>query len=153
MTSEPLFSVDDADWLPLRMALWPECARAAHLKEMAGFLGEPGRFAQFVVREMDGRGVGFVEASIRTDGVIGTTSSPVAFLEGLYVEPVARGRGVARCLVLAVSEWAVARGCSELASDTQLDNLVSQAVHLRLGFGETERVVFFRKSLTPKQAA
>lgn len=77
----------------------------------------------------------------------GTSSSPVAFLEGLYVRPEARNRGIARGLVEAVSEWALSRGCSELASDTQLENLASQAVHERLGFVETERTVFFRKSL------
>lgn len=56
---------------------------------------------------------------------------------------------VARSLVLAVSEWAVAAGCTELASDTQPENLVSQAVHTQLGFVETERAVFFSKSLGP----
>ena len=68
-------------------------------------------------------------------------------LEVLYVVPEARGKGVARSLVIAVSEWALASGCTELASDTQPENLVSQAVHAQLGFVETERAVFFSKSL------
>ena len=38
-------------------------------------------------------------------------------------------------------------GCTELASDTQPENLVSQAVHAQLGFVETERAVFFSMSL------
>ena len=149
MKPEPLTSVDDADWLPLRLQLWPDCPREQHLEEMASFLREPTRFVQFIVRDPGGRGLGFAEASIRTDYVNGTSSSPVAYLEGLYVAPEARGRGIARSLVLAVSEWAVAAGCPELASDTQPENLVSQAVHTRLGFVETERAVFFSKSLGP----
>jgi len=116
---------------------------------MASFLLEPTRFVQFIVRDSRGRGVGLAEASIRTDYVNGTSSSPVAYLEGLYVAPDARGRGVARSLVLAVSEWALATGCTELASDTQPENRVSQAVHTQLGFVETERAVFFSKSLGP----
>jgi aminoglycoside 6'-N-acetyltransferase I len=40
-------------------------------------------------------------------------------------------------------------GCTELASDTQLDNAVSQAVHVRLGFVETERVVYYKTVLRP----
>jgi aminoglycoside 6'-N-acetyltransferase I len=149
MKPEPLTSVDDADWLSLRPQLWPDCPRQQHLEEMASFLLEPTRFVQFIVRDSRGRGVGLAEASIRTDYVNGTSSSPVAYLEGLYVAPDARGRGVARSLVLAVSEWALATGCTELASDTQPENRVSQAVHTQLGFVETERAVFFSKSLGP----
>ena len=147
MNPEPLASVDDADWLSMRLELWPHCPREQHLEEMASFLREPGRFAQFIVRDPSGRGIGFAEASIRIDYVNGTSSSPVAYLEGLYVVPEARGLGAARRLVRAVSEWALAMGCTELASDTQPENLVSQAVHTRLGFVETERAVFFCKKL------
>jgi len=149
MKPEPLTSVDDADWLSLRLELWPDCPRQQHLAEMASFLREPERFVQFIVRDPSGGGIGFAEASIRTDYVNGTSSSPVAYLEGLFVAPEARGRGVARSLVLAVSEWALGAGCTELASDTQPGNLVSQAVHTQLGFVETERAVFFSKPLGP----
>lgn len=147
MKLEALVSIDDPDWLSLRSELWPDCAKQEHLEEMASFLREPTRFVQLIVRDDRERGVGLAEASIRSDYVNGTSSSPVAFLEGLYVRPEARNRGIARSLVEAVSEWALSRGCGELASDTQLENLASQAVHKRLGFVETERTVFFRKSL------
>lgn len=149
MKPESLTSVDDADWLSLRLQLWPDCPRKQHMEEMASFLRDPARFVQFIVRDPNGRGVGFAEASIRTDYVNGTSSSPVAYLEGLYVAPESRGKGVARTLVLAVSEWARAAGCTELASDTQPENIVSQAAHTQLGFVETERAVFFSKSLDP----
>jgi aminoglycoside 6'-N-acetyltransferase I len=149
MKPEPLISVDDADWLSMRMELWPDCPRQQHLEEMATFLREPNRFVQLIVRDPGGRGIGFAEASVRTDYVNGTSSSRVAYLEGLYVAPEARGKGVARSLVRAVSEWALAAGCTEIASDTQPENLVSQAVHTQLGFVETERAVFFSKSLGP----
>lgn len=147
MKPEPLTSIDDADWLPLRMALWPDCPRQQHLDEMNSFVQEPTRFVQFIVRAPSGQGVGFAEASIRTDYVNGTSTSPVAYLEGLYVVPQVRRRGVARSLVAAVSEWALALGCTELASDTQPENLVSQAAHAKLGFVETERAVFFSRQL------
>ena len=149
MKPELLTSVDDADWLSLRLQLWPDCPRDQHLEEIASFLREPTRFVQFIVRDERGRGLVFAEASIRTDYVNGTSTSPVAYLEGLYVAPDARGKGAARSRVHAVSEWARAAGCTELASDTQPENLVSQAVHTQLGFVETERTVFFSKSLGP----
>jgi aminoglycoside 6'-N-acetyltransferase I len=91
----------------------------------------------------NGSAVGFVEASKRVDYVNGTNTSPVAFLEGLYVEPATRGNGVARALVGAVEAWAAAEGCTELASDSPLENVVAHAVHRALGFTETERVVYF----------
>jgi aminoglycoside 6'-N-acetyltransferase I len=153
MKLHPLTSLSDADWLSLRLELWPDCQRDQHLEEMASFLREPDRYAQFIVRGHDGQGLGFAEASIRTDYVNGTESSPVGYLEGLYVRAEARGQGLARLLVEAVSNWAAGHGCVELASDTQPENLVSQAVHQQLGFVETERAVFFSRSLKPSDAA
>jgi aminoglycoside 6'-N-acetyltransferase I len=84
---------------------------------------------------------------VRADYVNGTNSSPVAFLEGLYVVPEARRKGIAASLVSAVSQWAHSVGCRELASDALLENETSHAVHRALGFQETERVIFFRRTL------
>ena len=74
-------------------------------------------------------------------------TSPVAFLEGIYVEPDHRGTGVARRLVAAIETWARQSGCSELASDAAISNVASQQMHEALGFTETQRVVYFRKVL------
>jgi aminoglycoside 6'-N-acetyltransferase I len=71
----------------------------------------------------------------------------VPFLEGLYVAPQARRKGVATALVDAVSAWAKAAGYRELASDARLENEASHAMHRALGFAETQRVVYFRKEL------
>jgi aminoglycoside 6'-N-acetyltransferase I len=115
---------------------------------MSSFCANPERYAQFVAyAESDVAAVGFIEASVRTDYVNGTQSSPVAFLEGLYVVPEARRKGVARALVAAVERWGCDVGCSEFASDASIENQLSHTVHRALGFQETERVVFFRKRL------
>jgi len=133
----------------MRIALWPECDAATHAAEMRAVVDAPQRYAQYIARSDVGAALGFAEASLRTDYVNGTRSSPVAFLEGLYVEPAVRRRGVARALVDAVRAWAGRVGCTELASDALLSNLESQAAHARLGFEETERVVCFRIELAP----
>lgn len=140
-------------WLGLRSALWPGTSDTDHLEEMAAFVADPDRYGQFMAYADDGTPVGLAEVSVRTDYVNGTETSPVAFLEGLYVAPAARRQGVARALLLEVRAWARARGCSELASDTDLGNTLSQTVHSRLGFTETERVVYFRMALGPENAA
>ena len=134
-------------WLRLRQALWPDGAREDHLKEMSSCLADPRRYGQFVAYSPTREAVGLAEASLRSDYVNGTESSPVAFLEGLYVVPPARRKGAAAALVAAVCDWARGRGLRELASDAVLENSVSHVVHRALGFEETERVVFFRRKL------
>jgi aminoglycoside 6'-N-acetyltransferase I len=147
ITIAPCTSTAQAGWLALRQALWPDCPADEHLAEMQSFLDLPDKFAQFLAVDADGQAAGFVEASLRTDYVNGTDGSPVAFLEGLYVAPAYRRKGMAGRLVAAVVAWARARDCSELASDALLENEASHAMHAALGFEETERVVFFRKRL------
>ena len=134
----------DSRWLALRLRLWPD-SEAQHLRYMADTIARR-HFVRLAIAA-SGSAVGFVEASKRIDYVNGTNSSPVAFLEGLYVEPAARGNGVARALVAAVEAWAVAEGCTELASDSPLENVAAHAVHRALGFVETERVVYFCRQL------
>ena len=135
----------DSAWLTLRLALWPDVAESEHLTGMADALVR-GHYVRLAVTA-DGSPVGFVEASKRVDYVNGTSTSPVAFLEGLYVVPSSRRQGIARALVESVVKWALAAGCSELASDSLLDSTTAHAAHRALGFEETERVVYFRRML------
>ena len=114
---------------------------------MSTFCASPDRFAQFVALDGARSAVGFVEVALRNDHVNGTTTSPVAFLEGIYVVPSARTQGIARALVTRAEQWAGRIGCSEFASDARFENAASHAMHRALGFSETERVVYFRKAL------
>lgn len=114
----------------------------------------PKRCMQFLAIGDHDTPLGLVEARMRLDPVHGAHASPTAYLEGIYVEPGARRQGVARLLLHAVMAWAHEQGCSELASDTGIDNTISRAVHEQLGFAETERVVFYRMVLgQPNQAS
>jgi aminoglycoside 6'-N-acetyltransferase I len=90
--------------------------------------------------------LGFIELSIRSYAE-GCTTDRVAFVEGWYVEPDHRRRGIGTALMRAAEEWGRANKCSELGSDTQLWNESSIDAHKRLGFEEVERLVAFRKSL------
>ena len=125
--------------------LWDDTGRSEHEAEMVQIVEEPSRFVVFLAVASGGRSAGFAEVSVRTDYVNGCDSSPVAFLEGIYVRPEFRRRGVARLLCEAAQRWGRSRGCAELASDAHIDNTVSRSMHLGLGFQETERVVYFRK--------
>ena len=144
---KPCTSVEQAGWLQLRMALWP-ADRADHLQEMQELCAQAGRYAQFLAYSALGEPQGLVEVALRSDYVNGTESSPVGFLEGLYVAPAFRKQGIAAMLVKTAEQWAREQGCTEMASDALLDNTASQAMHRALGFVETERVVYFRKPLS-----
>lgn len=141
----PCTSTEQEGWLDLRQALWPFGPAEQHLTEMQALLDEPSRFTQYVAYAADDQPAGFVEAALRMDYVNGTETSPVAFLEGIYVAPEYRRKGVGTLLIATTIAWAQAMGCTELASDALLDNETSHAMHRALGFEETERVVFFRK--------
>lgn len=136
----PLHSAD-MSWLSLRRALWPDASEPEHLREMADVLSR-GHFVMLAF-DNDGLAIGFVEVSKRNDYVNGTASSPVGFLEGVYVAPSHRRQGVCRALVCAASTWVAAEGCSEFASDSLAENLDAHAAHRALGFVEMERVVYF----------
>lgn len=137
----------------LRAALWPESAAADHRAEIADALStHAGRVAIFVARTAAGEMAGFAEAALRRDHVNGCDTTPVVFLEGIYVVPAHRRRGVARALCGAVEAWGRCLGCTEFGSDADLANTASHGFHTALGFQERERVVFFRKRLHPEAA-
>ena len=137
-------AADAADWSRMRRDLWPDGSLEEHAADIAQALKQ-GSGLNLIARSSGGIAIGFAEASLRHDYVNGCTTSPVAFLEGIYVAPDFRRHGVARRLVDAVEAWAQSQGCTELASDAALDNSQSRAMHDALGFAETERVVYFRK--------
>ena len=134
------------EWVGLRQALWPEEPLAGLRENASGLFGNPNAVV-FLARSDTGHAIGFAEATLRRDYVNGCETSPVAFVEGLYVAEDSRRRGVAQALCAAIAAWARAKGMRELASDVLLDNNLSQDVHEALGFAETERVVYYRKLL------
>lgn len=140
-------AADIDDWATMRAMLWPDASAAGHREDIVD-IGKTARaLVGFIVRDGDGAPIAFAEASLRTDYVNGCETTPVAFLEGLFVTEHRRRQGLGRGLVGAVEAWARAQGCEELASDALLENAVSHALHGALDFEETERVVFFRKAL------
>jgi aminoglycoside 6'-N-acetyltransferase I len=71
----------------------------------------------------------------------------VGYLEAWFVDERFRGKGVAGALTQAAEDWARGKGCTEMASDTWLDNAVSIRAHEKMGYQEAERLVHFIKQL------
>ena len=139
---------DAAAWLQLRHALWPEGSEAEHREEIERFFAGDAREPLAVLLAEDGARfpVGLAELSIRTYAE-GCLSDRIAYLEGWFVAPESRGRGIGRALIAAAEEWSRSQGCSEFASDAQPENEVSAAAHRALGFTEVGLGGCFRKSL------
>lgn len=131
-------------WLALRAALWPDSPRDQLAREQADIAGSDTNGV--LVAEEGGRLVGLAEVSLR-EWAEGCASRPVGYLEGWWVEPGARRRGIGRALAAAAEDWARARGCTEMASDAALDNGTSHAAHGALGYAEVGRAVLYRKDL------
>lgn len=136
------------EWAALRAELWAGDSIEEHRAELESVLAAPHRDrVAFLAIGDEGEVAGFAEAAIRRDYVNGCDTSPVAFLEGMYVRPDHRHAGVARMLCRAVEEWGGVAGCTELGSDADIENGEGHAFHDAIGFQETERVVFYRKPI------
>jgi len=147
MFIRPVKPSDRDSWLCMRDALWPEPARA-HAGEINRYFAGEVREPLEVLMAFDerGTGMGFVELSIRAYAE-GCKTDRVAFVEGWYVDANERGYGVGAALIGAAEMWARSQGCTEIASDTEVENLASAAAHRAVGFEETAVVRCFRKSL------
>lgn len=99
------------------------------------------------IRYADGQPVGFAQCGLRRDYVEGTESTPVGYLEGIFVKAEYRNRGYARELLAACETWAKDSGCTEFASDCELDNVLSLKFHMATGFTEANRIICFRKDI------
>jgi aminoglycoside 6'-N-acetyltransferase I len=134
----------------MRKALWPDAEIDELRREADTFAaGEQLSIVAAVFIAEDSGPVGFLELSVRPYAN-GCDSRPVPFVEGWYVKPSARGRGVGRALMLAAEDWSRERGFLEIGSDTETSNEASAEAHERCGFAETERVIYFRKSIAQK---
>ncbi len=145
VTVRPIGESDLEEWFRLRNLLWDETPESEHRAEMLDIL-DHYETQQVFVAESDGRLVGFLEASIRPF-VEDCYTDRVGYLEGWYVEPSFRRKGVGAELVRSAERWARISGCAEMASDAELGNKISAAAHTKLGYEETSRLIHFRKEL------
>lgn len=129
----------------LALKLWPEHELRELRLEFSQLLSGDSAAVFLCFRE--GEAVGFAQCQLRRDYVEGTESSPVGYLEGIYVEPEFRGCGISGQLLSACENWARSMGCREFASDCELDNQASLIFHLRSGFREANRIVCFVKEM------
>jgi aminoglycoside 6'-N-acetyltransferase I len=146
---------DHDQLLRFREALWPKSSAEEHARELTLIL--EGRAVTtlpliILVAELVGDAshrtlVGFLEVDLRSHADGCDPSRPVGYIEGWYVAETHRHKGVGKKLLAAAEDWARSQGCAEVASDTWIDNAVSQRVHEALGYEVVDRCVHYRKTL------
>lgn len=129
----------------LAIQMWEDNVLEELATELAELIGNSE--AAVFLGTVDGQAIGFAQCQLRYDYVEGTETSPVGYLEGIFVEEKFRKQGYAKQLLAACENWAKEQGCTEFASDCELDNTGSLKFHLSLGFEEANRVICFTKPL------
>ena len=129
----------------LACKLWPDNTVEEMCAEMGEILAKPD--SAFFLAYVEDVPIGFAQCQLRYDYVEGTDSSPVGYLEGIYVASEYRKHGIARALLSACEAWAKNKGCTEFASDCELENVQSLYFHLNVGFSEANRIICFTKKI------
>jgi aminoglycoside 6'-N-acetyltransferase I len=133
------------DAAELALLLWPENELEILIEEMTDLITQPDAVVMLDYKNKEA--IGFAQCQLRYDYVEGTSTSPVGYLEGLYVRESSRKQGAAKQLIEACEDWAKSKGCREFASDCELANVDSLQMHGKLGFHEANRIVCFTKKL------
>lgn len=136
-------------WREMRDALYPGNSEDENAEKEMEILLASKEWAIFIAEDAAGRPLGLLELSFRNI-VDGCLSSPVGYVEGIYVSPVARRLGLGRRLIGFAADFFAERGCREMALDSRLEDEAAQAFHRHMGFEETERIVQFKMDLPTK---
>lgn len=139
----------------MRFTLWPHHEENELYEEMGKiligntFYKNELSWTTFVAVREDGRLGGFIEITLYPK-LDFSDSKPIGFIEGWYVDEDIRKMGVGRKLVNTAIKWIISQGCTEIASDVEVGNLISQEAHLCLGFKEVKienECIFYKKSV------
>ena len=129
----------------LAVLMWTEPTVQDLIDEFSGIISKED--VQFFLKYNQDIPVGFAQCQLRYDYVEGTYTSPVGYLEGIFIKEEYRHKGYAKELLSECEKWAKEKGCKEFASDCEIDNDSSFRFHMALGFEEANRIICFTKQL------
>ena len=130
----------------LAVLMWTETTVQDLVAEFSDIVSKED--AQFFLAYDQDILVGFAQCQLRYDYVEGTDSSPVGYLEGIFIKEEFRHKGYAKKLLSECEKWANEKGCKEFASDCEIDNDSSLGFHMAMGFREANRIICFTKKLS-----
>ena len=133
------------EWYSMTALLYPDLDREELREDLEKIEQNP--FYRTFVSKIGEQVIGFITLSIRSDYVEGARTSPVGYMESIYVKSDFRSAGVARLLFQQGEAWLKEQGCTEIGSDTWLWNEAAQEFHLKLGFNKEDVLVHYIKLL------
>lgn len=134
------------DIVRLALMLWPDDYSEEEFNVHFMELINNENAVIFLAKE-ENQYIGFAHCQLRYDYVEGTETSPVGYLEGIYVMKEYRKKGIGKELIGQCENWSREKGCAEFASDIELENVDSFKFHLKVGFKEANRLICFTKKL------
>lgn len=129
----------------LAVLMWTDASVDDLAAEFSELLSKDN--AQIFLKYENGIPVGFAQCQLRSDYVEGTETTPVGYLEGIFILENYRNRGYAKELLNECEMWAKDKGCKEFASDCEIDNDNSFKFHMAMNFTEANRIICFTKKL------
>lgn len=141
---------DFQQWSALRLLLWPDCP-IDETEEAFHFYFSKARNKRqkiLVTENEAGNLIAFLEGAIRSDYVEGADTSPVGYVEGIFVVMEYRNWGIGQSLVDQFSFWLKSKNITEMGSDCDLDNTASLRFHMAIGFKKASRNIHFIKKLS-----
>lgn len=79
--------------------------------------------------------------------VEGSKTSPVGYLEGVYVKKNYRKKGIANMLFKEAQKWFAKKKVSEIGSDAEVHNNISHQFYKSMGFKKSETLVHYIKKV------
>lgn len=89
--------------------------------------------AIFIAEDDQNKALGFIHLQTGSDYYYSQTHGHIS---DLIIAPEGEGRGIARALIEAAEQWAVAQGFSWLTLSVFAQNTHAREVYKRLGYGE-----------------
>ena len=129
----------------LAVLMWTDLDARDFIEEFTDIISKGD--TQFFLKYDRDIPIGFAQCQLRYDYVEGTDTSPVGYLEGIFIKEEYRRRGYAKELLSECEKWAKEKGCTEFASDCETDNDSSFNFHIAMGFNEANRIICFTKKL------
>ncbi|MBH0160738.1 aminoglycoside 6'-N-acetyltransferase [Fictibacillus sp. 26RED30] len=129
----------------LALALWPDIEFIDLRKEFKQLLNSDKD--KVIVYLMHAKLIAFIHISVRSDYVEGSKDSLTGFIEGIYVKPEYRKKGISKKLIEKGESWLKTKGCSQIGSDIEQSNDTSYHFHKSVGFKEVNRLIAFIKEI------
>lgn len=137
---------DFSEWVKMGLLFWPKHTEEKVRKEFKRILNSK-KEKSFIDADNNRSFLGFINISIRNDYVEGSATSPVGYIEGIYVKKEYREKGIAKLLLKEAEKWFVKKGLSEVGSDAEVNNIISQKFHKNVGFKKGEAIVHYIKRI------